>query len=205
MFKEKALLVLVFLLFFSSIKAQNKQDSLKIKQNSIFFVEGSLGYTNGYIDGLTVGAHFNYQIKKNLFTFRFSQTINIEKLKFFIIIPVESKINTINEHSLLYGKRYVNDGFSYHFSGGISYNVYKSNTGNIDILDRFFGFPLEVGVNWFNSKRERYRLLYGLIPVGKPTSFAKSVGVKLYANIARKSYVGIGMTFGLGWHKKYIE
>ena len=192
-------------MIFSSIKAQEKQDSLKVKKNSIIFVEGSVGYTNGYVEGLTVGAHFNYQVKNNLFTFRLSQTINVVKVEFFLIFPISSDINTINEYSLLYGKRYIKGGFSYHFSGGISHNVYKNNRGNIDVIDRYFGFPLEVGVNWFNSKRERYRILYGLIPVGKPTSFAKSVGVKLYANIAKKSYVGIGMTFGLGWHKKYTE
>ena len=31
-------------------------------------------------------------------------------------------------------KDIIKGGFSYHFSGGISHNVYKSNRGNIDVF-----------------------------------------------------------------------
>ena len=58
-------------------------------------------------------------------------------------------------------------------------------------------------MSFFKSKKERFRIFYGLIPVGEPISFGKSFGFKLSANIAKKSYIGLGLTFALGWHKIY--
>jgi hypothetical protein len=58
-------------------------------------------------------------------------------------------------------------------------------------------------MSFFKTKKERFRIFYGLIPVGEPTSFGRAFGFRLYANIAKNSYVGLGLTFGLGWHKIY--
>lgn len=197
------------LLMFTSIKGQEKQDTLKIKQNPIFFVDFFLGYTNGYIKGLGVGGALQYQNKNNLYSFRALATLDEREVDYRIIVPISGISKTLEEYAFLYGKRFIEDGFSYHFSGGISYNVYqeKDRTFIFDetliLKESYVGFPLEIGLNWFKNKKERFGIFYGLIPVGKPTGFGRSFGLKLYANIAKKSYVGLGLSFGLGWNKIY--
>ena len=195
----------LFLVFNLIIYAQEKQDSIKVKTNPIVFGEINIGYSNGYIKGLTTGLSLNYQTKRNLVTFRSLQRYKIEKIEFFIIFPITVETSIFTENSLLYGKRYIKDDFSYHFSGGISYNDFRRKNKDNVVIDQhnFIGFPLEIGYRWFKPKKERFRVLYGLIPIGKPTSFGGSVGLKLYGNIAKNSYVGLSLSIGLGWHKKY--
>jgi hypothetical protein len=201
--------VILFLSLITS--AQKKQDSSFVKKNPIVFADLTYGYTDGYLKGLSVAGSINYQKTNNLYTFRALATFDFRNASFISIIPVSGVTKSIEEYSLLYGKRFVKDGFSYHFSGGISYNVYLEKERDyfldeyVTSKNTYVGFPLEIGVNFFKSKKERYRVLYGLIPVGKPTSFGKSLGIKFYANIAKKTYVGIGFSFGLGWHKYYIN
>ena len=58
---------------------------------------------------------------------------------------------------------------------------YKDIKQDVVITEyNFVGFPLEFGIHWFHSKKERYKVLFGLIPVGKPTSFGRGLGLKLY-------------------------
>jgi hypothetical protein len=185
---------------FSFIFSQEKQDSLRGKTNPIFFTGMNLGYITGGLKGLHASFDINYQSKNNLITFKYA-TITDLKIGILFFVPFP-EINSVTEQfSLLFGKRYVVDGFSYHFSGGISYN--NSHDRKIDKRHKYFGFPIEIGTHWFHSKKKRFRVLYGLIPVGKPTGFGRSFGIKLHANIAKKSYVGLGLNFGLGWYKKY--
>mgnify|MGYP005996356589 CR=1 FL=1 len=66
----KQILLVVFLLIFSSLKAQENLDSLSLKPNPIVFGDFSLGYSNGFVKGFTVGGSINYQKKNDLFTFR---------------------------------------------------------------------------------------------------------------------------------------
>jgi hypothetical protein len=195
-----------FLMLCSSIIGQEKQDSIHKKANPIFFADLGLGYTNGSLKGLTGVFSLNYQNKNNLFTFRHLEIVTYDNIDFFFIIPYNVETRRIREYAVLYGKRYIENGTSYHFSGGFSYHTYQQKKDN-DIIasESFIGFPLEAGMSWFTDKKQRFRILYGLIPVGKPTSFGRSIGFKLYANIARRTYVGIGLTFGLGWHKVYED
>lgn len=202
MLKNKLFLGL-FLMIFSSIIAQEKQDSLKVKDNPIIFGDFLLGYSNTGKTALTVGLNINYQFKNNLFTFRTSETTSIDKIEWFFIVPISTVSNRTTEYAALYGKRYIEGGTAYHFSGGISYNINNDVNGNIKTRDTYAGFPLEVGVSWFKPNKRRFRIFYGLIPVGEPTSFGRSFGIKFYANIAKRSYVGLGLSFGLGWHKVY--
>lgn len=205
--KNRTTLFILFLIIFSlSIVAQEKKDSLKLKENPIVFADLGLGYTSGSLSGLTGVFSLNYQKNNHLFTFRHVEVVKYDNIDFFLIIPVNVESRSIREYSILYGKRYIEEGTSYHFSGGFSYNTYQQRKNN-DIIasESFVGFPLEFGMSWFKSKKERFRILYGLIPVGKPTSFGRSFGIKLYGNIAKRSYVGLGLTFGLGWHKVYIN
>jgi len=188
---------------FLSTDGQEKRDSINLKENPIVFGDFLVGYSNTGKTAITVGGNINYQSKNNLYTFRTSQTTSIDKIEWFFFIPISVVSNTTTEYAALYGKRYIEDGISYHFSGGISYNINEDINGDIKTRETFAGFPLEIGISFFKPNKERFRVFYGLIPVGKPTSFGRSFGFKLYANIAKRSYVGLGLTFGLGWHKIY--
>jgi hypothetical protein len=188
---------------FSFTIAQQNPDSINVKKNPIVFGDFLVGYSNTGKTSVTVGVNVNYQSKNNLYTFRTSQTTSIDKIDWFLFIPISVVSNTTTEYAALYGKRYIEDGISYHFSGGISYNINEDINGDIKTRETFAGFPLEIGISFFKPNKERFRVFYGLIPVGKPTSFGRSFGFKLYANIAKRSYVGLGLTFGLGWHKIY--
>jgi hypothetical protein len=190
-------------MIFTTIIAQEKQDSLVVKENPIIFGDILLGYANTGKSAVTVGLNINYQSKNDLFTFRTSETTSIDKIEWFLFVPIFKVTNTTTEYAALYGKRYIEDGTAYHFSGGISYNINEDVNGNLKTRDTFIGFPLEAGISWFKSEKKRFRVFSGLIPVGKPTSFGRSIGIKLYGNIAKRSYVGLGLTFGLGWHKIY--
>lgn len=202
--KKLVLLTLFILLVFSTVKAQEKKHNIPKKPNPIIFADIGLGITNGYLRGLTGTFSLNYQTKNNLFTFKSLELVQKDSVDFFIIFPVNIELSKINEYSFLYGKRYIEDGYSYHFSGGVSYNIYKQ-IKNDTVLSResFWGFPLEFGISWFKSKKKKIGLLYGLIPVGKPTSFGRSIGFKLHVNIAKKTYVGLALNYSLGWHKVY--
>ena len=112
-----------------------------------------------------------------------------------------------NEISLLYGKRFIKDGHSWSFSGGVSanYALYKRRVDGVNqrASEAFVGFPLEINIKWFKKKKKRFRAWYGIVPIGKPTAFGRSLGFKLYGNLGKLSYIGIGLNYGFGWHKKY--
>ncbi len=193
-------LLLVSLTLFS-------QEKEAVKSNPIIFVDITGGIS--YIRTLNASVTINYQSKNNLFTYRYSELYHIkssysiwEKLfPFLLFFPPKKS----EEHAFLYGKRFINNDFSYSFSGGISYTKYIDNPILLQPInyDNFFwGFPFEVNVKWFKPKKERIKI-YGLIPVGKPTIFGFSTGVKLFGNISKQSYIGIGLTFGLGYYKNY--
>jgi hypothetical protein len=203
-------LLKIILLFFLSmtlfaINAQEKQDSLHRIQNSILFADILVGYSNTGKSALTAGLSIYYQTENNLFSFRTAQTKSIDKIKWVFVIPVSVVSNTTTEFAALYGRRYIEDGIGYHFASGISYNINQAINGNRKTSEVFFGVPIEVGLHFFNEKKKKFRLLYGLIPIGQPTSFGRSIGFNLYANISKRSYVGLGLTSGLGWHKKYND
>ena len=177
------------------------------KTNPIVYVETILGYSNGGYKGLTGGGNLNYQYKNNLFTARLLELSNYRKDGTFIIIPVYTLIERIREYGFLYGKRIIEGNTSYSYSAGISLvdREYLDDTSTTILkydTNQTFGFPFELNIKWFNSKKERYRI-YEIIPVGKPTAFANSIGFKFYGDISKKSFIGLGLTFGLGWHKNY--
>ena len=202
---KRRLLFLWIVLSLGNSYAQIEKDSIVSKENPIIFADAFFGLSRGAIDGFGGGLSFNFQNKNDLFTFKIASFIEIREIEVFIIFPTSSSTIVNDEFSLMYGKRYIEDGFSYHFSGGISYNSLrdKDDKLNKDITINYVGFPLEIGLSWFKTKKERFRIFYGLIPVGKPTGFGRSFGVKMYANFTKRTYFGIGLNFGLGWHKKY--
>lgn len=198
--KKKAL-ILGFMLFIGmNCFAQEE------KTNPIVYAEIIIGYSNGSSKGVTSGGTLNYQRKNNLFSYRYLELSKIRRQE-TQFLPDYIQIESVREQALLLGKRIVEDNLSYSFSAGIAYvdrefliddtnGVLKyNNTQSI-------GFPFELNIKWFNAKKEPFRI-YEMIPVGKPTSFANSIGFKFYGNVSKTSFVGLGITFGLGWHKNY--
>jgi len=180
--------------------SQQQNDSISKTSNLILFAEANFGYSYFSKDALYSGLSLNFQKRNDLLTFRFSRNDHIQEIGWIIVTPISQQRERYSEHSLLYGKRYIKDGRAFHFSGGISYNTLEKRGENLVSKTSFFGFPIGVGVHWFPSEAERFRL-FGAIPVGKPTRFAGSTGIKLNANIAKTSYIGVAFTFGLGFHK----
>ena len=179
---------------------QQQNDSISKSSNLILFAEANFGYSYFSKDAFHSGLSLNFQKGNDLLTFRFLQNDHIQKIEWFLIFPLSDEREQYTEYSVLYGKRFIKDDHAYHFSGGLSYNRLESNFGNLVSKSSFFGFPIGVGIHWFPSDKERFRL-FGLIPVGKPTRFARSTGIKLNANIAKTSYIGVAFTLGLGFHK----
>jgi len=182
------------------------------KSNPTIYVEGILGYASGDSKGWTIGGSFNVQSKKDLFSFRILSVNEINPENdglevLAIIFPFLFTKNTVEEYAVLYGKRYIFDNKSLSLSIGASsvHREYKirRDTNRLHLEENYFGMPFEVNILWFKSTKQRYRAVYGLVPIGKPTGFGRSIGFKLYGNISKHSFIGLGMTFGLGFYKKY--
>ena len=190
------LLVCVLTTFFL-----NAQDSTKVKKtNPIVFAEVVLGSAVGNAHGSTWGFTANYQNKKELYTLRFINQTKLNFEGFFLIIPIYNSELNIYELSSMYGRRKIIDNKSLSYSVGLSYNfVDIKNVANTN----YFGVPFEMNIKWFKKKKKRFRSYFGLIPIGKPSSFGRSLGFKLYGNIGKFSYVGLGLNYGFGFHKLY--
>jgi hypothetical protein len=157
-----------------------------------------------------VGIGLNYQLKRNLFTVRCTGTakFNVDIISPLVPLPYPSLNSSLDEVALLYGQRFINNGHAYSISLGASYNHFriydKSTSARYDINSEYIGLPFEANIKWFKSVKKRFKI-YGLIPVGKPTAFGGSIGFKFFGNISKQSYAGIGLSYGLGYHKVYDE
>ena len=202
-------LLLNFIVVFSHAQSDTlkttSNNSIKIqKPNPILFVEGSVGRSRGW----AVGGSINYQLDHHFFTFRYNYLIklNTERNPIFLsIFPIVKTAREENELGILYGYRFINDEYSVSFSLGVSYNFvdYYDRDTEIQIdRQRYAGLPFEINIKGFNAIKKRYRI-YGLIPVTKPTAFANSLGLKLIGNISKRSYIGLGISYGFGYHKVY--
>ena len=107
----------------------------------------------------------------------------------------------------MFGKRSIERNTSYSYMAGIvlvdrEYLVDETNSTLKYNNELSLGFPFELNVKWFNSRKQPYRI-YEIIPIGKPTVFANSIAFKFYGDIFKKSFIGIGVTVGYDWHKNY--
>lgn len=210
----------LFLLFPFFISAQQtKTDSVTVeKTNPIIFSEFFMGLGSGNSFGGYLGGNLNYQHKKNLFTLRYTGFGAIEYTKVkggnishLLILPAYINIEQINEYALLYGNRYINNGFSFSWSAGLGL-VHHKERNYIESLNQYsnwesstnIGIPLELNVKWFKSEKKRFRAYYGIIPIGKKkVAFGRSFGFKFIGNISKNSYFGLGISYGFGTHKDY--
>jgi len=196
----------VLLVFSLRIAAQEPTE----KTNPIIFIEGMFGGGGGEFSGFVLAATANYQTGKNLFTARVAEHRATNYTEFALGmagLPIFTPRMRNTEYALLYGRRYTKNSVSYSFAGGFSHSMLDTKFRDDDGVARirtesYQGFGYEFNIKWFKADKERYRL-YMLIPVGKPTAFGRSFGIKLMGNISEHSYFGLGLTYGLGWHKYY--
>lgn len=216
----KTKLTLAMFLFCLNIYGQENvvNDSVQ-KENPIVFCElyfgiGGGNNSNDSNKSLTIfGANVNYQFnKRDLITARFSGLLGVNENYYLLgpIVPFPFSVRSEEqqEYALLYGKRWVNNGFSFSASAGISYIDREYYQKVDDFYEKanqsYFGFPIELNVKWFKAEKKVFRAYYGIIPIGKrKVSFGRSVGFKLIGNFAKNNYLGVAFTYGLGWHKKY--
>lgn len=200
--KNNTLLIFIFCVSVCNLQAQEKT-------NPIIYLDGNAGYAAGSSHGFMSGGSVNYQKKDKLFTIRATQLINtnLSIISPFLPLPYFDTRETIMEYGFLVGKRCIHDNKAWSFSVGIATlerkikNMDQNNEDYFDTTNRI-GFPFQVDINWFNSKKERYKL-YGLIPITKNTSLGNSIGFKLIGNISKTSFIGLGLSFGIGYHKEY--
>lgn len=202
--KFKVIFIAFCLGFCATLSAQ--------KTNPIIFADFGYGIGNDMTGkaGLLLYGSLNYEKNKNLITARYSQLIELGLDIIpvaYIVFPLITNDVTAKEIALMYGRRYTSNKFSFSFSGGISTNIYdqilKGEEGNYyKQTTNYIGLPLEFSIKWFKSEKRPYTI-YGLVPVGKPTALGNSIGFKLIGNISRHSYIGLGLDFGIGYHKEY--
>lgn len=183
--------------------------SQNVKPNLILFADVLSGHSVGNTGGFSNGAGLNYQKNRNLFTLRCLATVRLrcKILSPFFPLPIIDQKTDLEEYSVLYGWRFIDEGTAYSFSLGFSYNLFtelstdNNNQKNIK-LSKYKGVPFEANIKWFKKEKRRFRI-YGLLPVGKPTALGGSLGFKIFGNLSKHSYAGLGITYGLGCHKKY--
>lgn len=202
---KKSFLIVVCLSIFSNILAQ--------KTNPILFFDLGLGYAKEINNsgGIIQYGSINYEKNKNLFTARYSEfnQLSVKAIPITPVTPIPFPSSDFKntEVGILYGRRFIEDNFAYSFSVGIStnkYEIYKKDDYDKTYTEskNYAGCPFEISIKWFKSEKSPYRI-YELIPVGKSTALGNSVGFKFLGNISKHSFMGIGLDFGIGYHKEY--
>lgn len=177
------------------------------KSNPILFAEYYFGPAFGDSGGFSNGASLNYQTRENLFTLRYTNNVQLEGKFLFFLFPAFEVVEQTDEFGVLYGRRKIYGNHSFSYSAGIAYVKHKefinleNDVRNFEVQDGV-GVPFEMNIKWFNAEKKRYRI-YCIVPVGKPTAFSRSIGFKLYGNISKNSFIGLGINYGFGWHKNY--
>ena len=203
--KKTAIVCSAFLIFVCNTYAQDSA-----KTNPIIFGDMVIGGTVAGLHGLLIGVSANYQIKHSFVTIKATHTTDPEPVILSPVLPLPYFINHehTDEYGLLYGYRYIKNGFSFSFSAGVSYNDHavnyydRYNSLTATANNQYAGIPFEADVRWFKRRKERYRIFY-FFPIGDSTGFGKSFGFKLSGNISKYSYLAVGIVGGLGFHKHY--
>lgn len=197
---KKILSIFLVLLFFNSTQGQQTDDTeLKEKSNPIIYAEVFGGFAVVQNIGLACGAELNYQTGKNLFSFRYTNAVGYMQKEEHYIAPAFDKQEDINEAALLYGRRWLKENHSYSISAGINYNSFEALNRDFEgnrhsNYTYFWGVPFEASYKRFYSKKRSNLIFNTIIP---------SVGIKLFGSIAKYSFVGVGLTLGLGLPKDY--
>ncbi len=191
-----------------SIAVINPSDTTKKSKfiPPLIFGDVIIGKSFGFMNG----GSLNYQIKKSLITLRFVGVYDMRSEpgpKFFPVPYIYTK-ESREEAAILFGRRLIRTGTSMSFSIGLSSNqlrLFDRESGITERSPYYLGFPFEASMIVFNKIKRRYRIIYGLIPILKPTALSRSIGLKIIGNISKQSYVGLGLNIGVGYHKVYDE
>lgn len=196
------------LFVFTFLKGFSQNDSIK-KTNPIIYGEFSIGPASINAEGskqsaIGLGLSLNYQAQGSLYTLRYNEIANFTH-EVVVIFPIISKNSSVREFGLLYGRRWLFSGSSISLSGGVSINSYENRLNSTQTFEKsnHFGVPLEVNIRFFKKRKKRFRVLYGLVPIGEPTAFGRSFGLKFSGNFSKRGFFLFGLTFGLGAHKYY--
>jgi hypothetical protein len=180
------------------------------KENPIAFFDITIGGAIGQLDGFMINTSVNYQTKHHLFTLRGNYLIEVQAgfVSVFVPIPIPERTIAAYEIGGLYGFRKEMNSFSYHIAAGVSFNHIKESLENDALVFRenLFGVPYEVGFKLYKRKR-RPLYLASFIPVeiGPPTALSRSIGLKIIGNFSKRSYIGLGISWGFGFHKAYAK
>lgn len=206
LFEKKLLRIFLVFLFSASMYSQQSDDAQLEKSNPIIYFEMFGGSSLMNHAGLSGGLELNYQYKKNLFTFRYTNVVGYisNDVNPYFPIPTYYKSEDDLEYALLYGQRWMTDRHSFSVSAGISCNnLDRSRRYYLDeeeeyhynySYETFFGVPFEANYKWFYPKKRSNLIFNAMIP---------SVGIKFLGNISKNSYVGVGLTIGFGLPKQY--
>lgn len=203
---RKLLVIFFVLLISNSILGQVTEEiESREKSNPIIYLESFGGFSVVQSAGFAGGFELNYQTGKSLFTARYTNAAGYSQRvddDVIVIISRYDKTEDYKEYAVLYGIRWLRRNHSYSISAGISRN-------NLELISRdfsgeefmrfvenknFYSVPFEANYKWFYSKKKSKLVYYALIP---------SVGLKLFGNIGKYSFAGVGITLGLGLNKKY--
>lgn len=189
----------LFLLVTCTVFSQEEE-----KTNPVLFAEVYAGAAGGEAPGMLYGAGFNYQKKKNLYTLRYTGTLDMGiSYAGLGLFPFPVRDGMLDEVAILYGRRRGQENHSVSFSLGPAFNRYRFYEDDEQKnASSSIGLAFETNIKWFKKEKRRYRI-YGLIPVGKPTAFGTSYGFKLSGNISQTWYTGLSVIASWGWHKKY--
>ena len=193
-----------FLLF--SINTIFSQDTLTkdnipmdAKNSSIGYVELFAGGAFGYVDGFAAGGSINALYSNVLFTFGYTMDNEQGGLEYVEngIIPINYyKHYRIDNFPLMVGFYHPFRGASLSASAGLSlllyseyvdvntFSVFNSNATEI-YSDTNLGFPYEFNLKLF-SKDDNALVGYGL---------------KLFGNLGKYNYTGLGLVLSLGSYK----
>ncbi len=193
-----------FLLF--SINTIFSQDTLTkdnipmdAKNSSIGYVELFAGGAFGYVDGFAAGGSINALYSNVLFTFGYTMDNEQGGLEYVEngIIPINYyKHYRIDNFPLMVGFYHPFRGASLSASAGLSlllyseyvdvntFSVFNSNATEI-YSDTNLGFPYEFNLKLF-SKDDNALVGYGL---------------KLFGNLGKYNYTGLGLVLSLGNYK----
>ena len=177
------------------------------KTNPIVFADVFFGGAFGSSHGLIAGLSANYQHKSHLFTARYTGLLEQRRVGSFIYVHFYRTEEEVEEFALLYGYRIAEGNTSYSVSAGASVvqrDMYSyDNEGVQSKISRTrFSIPFEFSIKWFKKEKKPYHI-YCVFPVGRPTGLGHSFGFKVVGNVGATTFIGLGVTWGWGWHKHY--
>ena len=184
---------------FSQGAFTNDNFPIDANDSSIGYVELFAGGAFGYVDGFAAGGSINALYSNVLFTFGYTMDNEQGGLEYVEngIIPINYyKHYRIDNFPLMVGFYHPFRGASLSASAGLSlllyseyidvntFSIFNSNATEI-YSDTNLGFPFEFNLKLF-SKDEN--ALVGL-------------GLKLFGNLGKYNYTGLGLTLSLGKYK----